>query len=163
MLQLQSLFLTQEFLMLKEQTTIQVPLQWIQMPLFGNELQFMMVKSTVRNNIKRMQMTCKPMVKNKRMQLILDFRMHQQHKFQHLLVLLKMQMDFLMLMQKETITQEQHQWTQMLKYGKEKKFMMVKYMEKRSICKMLMIFKLMVKSKRMLQIQDLHINHMLKE
>jgi hypothetical protein len=70
-------------------------------------------------------------------------------------------MDFHMLMLKETTTQEPHQWILMPQFGKEKKSMMVRYMEKKNTKKMQMIFKHMEKSKRLLQIQDFHINQQL--
>jgi hypothetical protein len=65
-------------------------------------------------------------------------------------------MDFLMLMLEEITTQEPHQWTQMLKFGKEKKSMMVKFMVKKNTCKMLLISKLMVTIKRLLPTLDYH-------
>jgi hypothetical protein len=55
----------------------QEPHQWTQMPPSGKELPSTMEKCTVRNNTKRMLTTFKPMVRNKRLLLILESHMHQ--------------------------------------------------------------------------------------
>jgi len=66
-------------------------------------------------------------------------------------------------MPEETITLVHQRWTQMLQYGREKKFMTVKFMEKKNTCKMLLIFKLMVINKKLLPIPDYHTHLILKQ
>jgi hypothetical protein len=149
-------------LMLLELIT-QVPHPWIQMHQFGKELLFMMVRFMVKSNIKRMQMISKLMEKSKKHLPIQDCLTLQLHKSQHQQALPKMPMDFHMLMLKETTIQEQHQWIQMLQFGREKKSMMVKYMERKSTSKMPLISNLMEINKKQLQTQDYHITQLLKK
>ena len=78
------------------------------------------------------------------------------------LLLLRMIKESHTLIQEAHTTQEQPQWTQMLLFGKELRSMMERPMEKKSIKEMPMIFKLTVKSKRLLPTQDSHMPQQLK-
>ena len=153
----------QEFLMLKELIIIQAPHQWIQIKAYGKEKLSMMEKFMEKRIIKKMPTTFKSMVKNKKLLPILDFHMHQLLKFLHQLVQLRTKMDSHMLMLRGITIQELHQWIQMLKFGREKKFMMVKSMVKKITCKMQLISKLMEKNKKLLLIQDFHMHQPLKK
>jgi hypothetical protein len=74
-----------------------------------------------------------------------------------------MLMVFHMLMLKETTTQELPLWIQMPKFGKERKSMMAKFMAKKSICKMQLIYKHMDILKRIELTLDYHILQQLKK
>lgn len=142
--------------------TIQVPQLWIQMLSFGKELLYTMAKFMVKNNIKEMLMIFKHMEKHKKMLQTQDFLMLLLLKYQHQQVLSKTLMGFHTLMLKEITIPGLQLWTQMHQYGKEKKFMMVRFMEKNNICKMPLISKLTEKSKKLLLTLDFHINQLLK-
>jgi hypothetical protein len=156
-LQLSMLVMIKNFhtLMVVE-TTIQVPLKWTLMEVFGKELLSMMVKFTEKNSIKKMPMTFKLMAKLKRTKLTLDSHTHQplfnlKHQEVYLFLILVSH-----IFQESTTIQEPQLWTQMLLFGKEKLSMMERFMERKIIKKMLMISKHTERNKRLLLTPDSH-------
>jgi hypothetical protein len=149
--------------------TIQVLQKWIQMLQFGREEPFMMVKFTVKNNIKRMLTIFKLTVKPKRQLLIQEFHMPQ-HSFkltkwvghQSQVLHLFLTLEFHTLKVLPTI-QVPHPWIQMLQFGREEPFTMVKSMVRSSIKRMLTTSKPMAKLKKMLQIQESHMHPLLSK
>jgi hypothetical protein len=150
--------------MLRELLTTQVLHQWTQMHQYGKELRFMMVKSMVRKNIKKMPMIFKLTVKSKKKLPTKDSHMHQLYKLvlKLQLKLLRTTQDFHTLMLLVLITQELLRWIQMHPYGKELPFMTEKFMVKSNIKKMLMISKLTVNNKKLLQTLDFHMPQLLR-
>jgi len=160
--QLQSLFQIQVSQISVDQTTTQKLQVWIQTKLSGKELLFMTEKSMEKKITKKMLTTSKLMVRNKKLLLIPDFHMLQlsfkqknwvHHQSQ---VLHSFQKQVSHTLRVLHITQEHPLWIQMPLFGKELLFMTVRSMGRKIIKRMLTTFKLMVKSKRLLQTPDSH-------
>jgi hypothetical protein len=134
----------------------QVLLQWIQTNQYGKEQQFMTVRPMVRNNIKKMQMISKLMVKPKRQLQTLEFLMLQLSFKWKLQVPYLFQTLVFHILQELLITQVPLPWTQMLLSGKEKISMMVKYTVKKNIKRTPTTYKLTVKPKKLLLTLDSH-------
>jgi hypothetical protein len=89
-----------------------------------------------------------------------EFHMHQlSFKWTPQQKLLKMTKDFHGSLV-QTIIQVLQQWIQMPRSGKELLSMMVRFMEKRNIKKMLTTYKLMVLNKKMLPMPEFHMHQL---
>jgi len=132
---------------------------------FGKELTSIMEKLMDTRKAIMTRTIFKLMVILKRPRLILDFHTHQLCP-RNLLqkhwprsemprqLLQRVMLEFHTLMLAEITIQEHLPWIQMVKFGKELTSMMVKFMVRKNIKVMLMIFKLMVILKKLLLIQD---------
>jgi len=119
----------------------------------------MMVRSMERNNIKEKLTTFKLMEPNKKMLLTLEFHTPQLlSKWKHQLHMQRTIKLSHILMEVATTTQELHQWTQMVQFGKELSSTMERLTERNNIKKMLMIFKLMEQNKKMLLTLEFHMH-----
>ena len=136
-------------------------LPWTQMPRSGKEKLFTMVKSTEKKSIKKTLTISKNTVPNKRMLPMLDSHMlllfynwMVSQLFQ--LLMLRVRMEFHILMVVVLITQELLPWTQMPRSGRELKFTTAKSMEKKNTKKTPTTSKHTVPNKRMLPMPDSH-------
>ena len=122
----------------------------------------MTARFMVKSNTKRMPMIFKLTERLKRMLLTPESLTHQ-----HLCNLIlqqsmpRMTKDFHILMEVELIIQVPLQWIQMPQFGKEELSMTARFMVKSNTRRMPMIFKLMVRSKRMLPILESHMHQLL--